>query len=52
MIAPKYGEDVYMLNFFIDNSFVMFDGQVYLQTVGVLMGSNYAPLLADLSLYR
>ena len=41
-----------MLEFLIDNIFVMFGGRVFQQTVGhTPMGTNCAPLLADLFLY-
>ena len=40
-----------MLDFVIDNIFVMFGGRVFQQTVGIPMGTNCAPLLADLFLY-
>jgi hypothetical protein len=40
-----------MLEFLIDNIFVMFGGRVFQQTVGIPMGANRAPLLADLFLY-
>jgi hypothetical protein len=40
-----------MLEFMIDNKFVMFGGRVSQQTVGIPMGTNCAPLLADLFLY-
>ena len=40
-----------MLNFLIDNIFVTFGGRVFQQTVGIPMGTNCAPLLADLFLY-
>ena len=35
----------------IDNIFVIFGGRVFQQTVGIPMGANCAPLLADLFLY-
>jgi hypothetical protein len=35
----------------IDNIFVMFGGRVFQQTVGIPMGTNCAPLLADFFLY-
>ena len=49
----KYSEVdiVRMLDFLIDNVFVEFGGQVFQQTVGIPMGTNCAPLLADLFLY-
>ena len=40
-----------MLEFLIDNIFVIFCGRVFQQTVGISMGINCAPLLADLFLY-
>ena len=40
-----------MLKFLIDNTFVIFGGRVFQQTVGIPMGTNCAPLLADLFLY-
>jgi hypothetical protein len=40
-----------MLEFLIDYIFVMFGGRVFQQTVGIPMGTNCAPLLADLVLY-
>ena len=40
-----------MLAFLIDNIFVMLGGRVFQQTVGIPMGTNCAPLLADLLLY-
>jgi len=40
-----------MLEFLIDNIFVIFGERVFQQTVGMLMGTNSASLLADLFLY-
>ena len=40
-----------MLEFLIDNTFVMFGGRVFQQTVGISMAPNCAPLLAELFLY-
>ena len=40
-----------MLEFLIDNIYVVVGGQVFQQTVGIPMGRNCAPLLADLFLY-
>jgi hypothetical protein len=40
-----------MLELLIDNTFVMFGGRGFQQTVDIPMGSNCAPLLADLFLY-
>ena len=49
----KYSEDdiIKMLEFLVDNIFVVFAGKVFQQTVGIPMGTNCAPLLADLFLY-
>ena len=40
-----------MLEFLIDNIFAMFGGRGFQQTVDIPMGTNCAPLLADLFLY-
>ena len=40
-----------MLEFLIDNIFVMFAGRVFQMTVDIPMGTNCAPLLANLFLY-
>jgi hypothetical protein len=40
-----------MLWFLIDNIFIVFGDQIFQQTVGIRMGTNCAPLLADLFLY-
>jgi hypothetical protein len=37
--------------FLIDNIFVSFGGTLFQQVVGIPMGTNCAPLLADLFLY-
>ena len=49
----KYSEDdiIKMLEFLVDNIFVVFAGKVFQQTVGIPMGRNCAPLLADIFLY-
>ena len=48
----KFSEtDIQMLDFLIDNIFVTFGGRVFQQTVGIPMGTNCDPLLADLFLY-
>jgi len=51
----KFSEtDINMLEFLIDkidSIFVIFGGRVFQQTVGIRMGTNCAPLLADLFLY-
>ena len=40
-----------MLEFLIDNIFVMFGGKIFQQIIGIPMGTNCAPLLADLFLH-
>ena len=40
-----------MLDFLVDNIYVVFGDQVFQQSVGIPMGTNCAPLLADLFLY-
>ena len=49
----KYSEDdiIKMLEFLVDNIFVVFAGKVFQQTVGIPMGTNCAPLLVDIFLY-
>ena len=51
--AKKFSKTdvINMLEFLIDNIFAMFSGRVLQQTVGIPMGTNCAPLLADLFLY-
>ena len=40
-----------MIEFSIDNIFVQFGGRLFRQVIGIPMGTNCAPLLADLFLY-
>ena len=40
-----------MLQFLIDNIFIMFGGRVFQQTVGIPTGTNYVLLLAYLFFY-
>ena len=40
-----------MLEFLVDNIFVVFGGKVFQQRVGIPMGTHCAPLLADIFLY-
>ena len=49
----KYSEDdiIKMLEFLVDNIFVVFAGKVFQETVGIPIGTNCAPLLADIFLY-
>ena len=52
--APqKYSDTgvIKMLEYLIDNIFVEFGGRIFQQTIGIPMGTNCAPLLADLFLY-
>ena len=48
-----YSEEhvISMLEFLIDNIFVSFGGTLFQQVVSIQMGTNCAPLLADLFLY-
>jgi hypothetical protein len=48
-----YSEEqmISMLEFLIDNIFVSFGGTLFQQVVGIPMGTNCAPLLADLPSY-
>ena len=52
-VLKKFSETdiIKMLDFLIDNIFATFGGRVFQQTVGIPMGTNCAPLLADLFLY-
>ena len=49
----KYTEEdiIRMLEFLVDNIFVVFVGKVFQQIIGIPMGTNCAPLLADIFLY-
>ena len=48
----KSGADnIKMLKYLIDNIFVEVGGRIFQQTIGIPMGINCAPLLADLFLY-
>ena len=49
----KYTEEdiIKVLEFLVDNIFVVFAGKVFQQIIGIPMGTNCAPLLADLFLY-
>ena len=40
-----------MIKFLIDNIFVQLGGRLFRQVIGIPMGTNCAPLLADLFLY-
>ena len=40
-----------MLEFLVDIIFVVFAGKVFKQIIGIPMGTNFAPLLADIFLY-
>ena len=48
----KYSEDdiIKMLEFLVDNMLVVFAGKVFQQIVGISMGTNCPPLLADIFL--
>ena len=40
-----------MIEFLIDNFLLQFGGHLFGQVIGILMGTNCSPLLADLFLY-
>ena len=40
-----------MLEFYVDNIVLVFARKVFQKTVGNPMGTNFAPLLADIFLY-
>ena len=42
------GDIIKMLEFLVDNIFVVFAEKVFKQTVGIQIGTNYARLLADI----
>ena len=44
------GDIIRMLEFLVDNVFVVFAGKVFQQIIGIPMGTNCAPLLADIFL--
>ena len=48
--SKKFSETdiINMLEFLIDNKFVIFGGRVFQQIVGIPMGRNCSPLLAEL----
>ena len=49
----KYTKEdiITMLEFLVDNIFVVFAGKVFQQIIGIPMGTNCVPLLADIFLY-
>ena len=49
----KYTEEdiIRMLEILVDNIFVVFAGKVFQQIIGIPMGTNCAPLLAEIFLY-
>ena len=52
--APQKYSDadaIKMLEYLIDNIFVEFGGRIFQQTIAIPMGTNCAPLLADLFFY-
>ena len=46
-----WSDIINMLEFLVDNIFVVFGGKVFEQIVGIPMGTHCAPLLADIFLY-
>jgi hypothetical protein len=51
LVLPKETDINKMLECFIDNIFAIFGGYIFQQTVAILIGTNCAPLLADVFLY-
>ena len=51
IIKYKQDEIIQMLEILIDNIFVLLGGRRFQQTIGIQMGTNGAPLLADLYLH-
>ena len=51
--SDKCTEDdiINILEFLVENIFVVFRGKVFQQIFGIPMGTNWAPLLADIFLY-
>ena len=49
----KHSEDdnIKILEFLVDNMFGIFSGKVFQQTSGIPMGTNFAPVIADIFLY-
>ena len=47
----SYLDMINALKFLLDNIFVRFGNTIYRQTIGIPMGTNCAPLIADLFLY-
>jgi hypothetical protein len=49
----KYKQDknIHMLHILIDSMFALFGGWVFQLTIGIPVGTNYAPPLADLFLH-
>ena len=46
-----YPSELYALTFLLDNIFIRFGTKLYRQVVGIPMGTNCAPLVADLFLF-
>ena len=44
-------DDIKMLEFLVDNIFVVFAGKVFQQIVGIPIETNFAPLLANIFLF-
>ncbi len=50
-VAWTQTEFIQAFTFLIDNIYVIFDDNIYCQTLGIPRGTDCAPLLADLYLY-
>lgn len=51
VFSASVHELIECVNFIIDNSFITYKGKLYRQCVGIPMGTNCAPYLANLFLY-
>ena len=51
MLPDIVQNQFYLIGFLVDNIYLVFGDQVFQQTVGIPMGTNCAPLLADLFLH-
>jgi hypothetical protein len=51
MLLQTYWDLIIQMHFLIDNIFVQFCGQVFLQTIDIQMRTNCASLLVDLFLH-
>ena len=48
LVSESFGEIMKMLHFLLNNVYIQVNDRVFQQCVGIPMGTNCAPLLADL----